>query len=433
MAGSRPHPGRGPLAGAGALLLAVGLTAACLRSPVTAVGAVLGALRAPVASGGLGLGGLGAGVLTAMPLAVFAAGGIAAPAVTRRLGARAVVLGGLAVIAVALLARAASGSVTTLLATSAVALVAVSWINVVLPPLVAPRSPWATGVFSTGVLVGIAAPAALAVPVGSATGLGWRGGLGVWALLAVAAAASWAGTPVEAGPVATRRPAAVEGRRPVALAAFFGAQSLGAFAVMGWLPQVYRDAGLASGTASVLLAVTVVPALPAALLLPALVRRGHGTALVAGVGAAQVLGLAGLALAPARGAWLWAVLLTTAHWGFPLAMALVARRSAGDPTRLSAQVQGTGYALAVAGPLLLGPLHDASGAWILPLSLLLLVALGQVVAGLRVTLTDPGRAADTEPPTAPLVPAPVVGTPPEPTGPCAPTAPLPVRSPEDTA
>jgi CP family cyanate transporter-like MFS transporter len=425
MADSRPHPRRADpaAAGAGVLLLAVGITAACLRSPVTAVGAELGSLRAAPALGGLGLGGLGAGVLTAMPLAVFAAAGLAAPAVVRRVGSRAVVLGGPAVIAVGLLARAAAGSVTALLAASTVVLVAVAWINVVLPPLVAPRSPWATGVFSGGVLVGIAAPAALAVPIGTATGLGWRGGLGVWALLAVAAlaCAAVAGpslaapSPTDPSSVseAVTRPITVaDGHRPVALAVFFGAQSLGAFAVMGWLPQVYRDAGIAPGTASMLLAVTVVPALPAALLLPSAVRRGHGTALVAGVGAAQVLGLAGLALAPAGGAWLWAALLTTAHWGFPLAMALIARRAAGDATRLSAQVQGTGYALAVAGPLLLGPLHDITGAWTVPLALLLAAAIVQVAAGLRVTLT-----------------APVVGTRPAPTDAFAPT--LPIRIPEN--
>ncbi|MCD2197988.1 MFS transporter [Actinomycetospora endophytica] len=402
--------------GAGVLLAAVGLTAACLRSPVTAVGAELGSLRAPAALGGLGLGALGAGVLTAMPLAVFAAAGLVAPVVVRRVGSRAVVLGGLAVIAVGVVVRAAAGSVATLLAASVVVLVAVAWINVVLPPLVGPRSPWATGVFSGGVLAGIAAPAALAVPVGSSSGLGWRGGLGVWAVVAVAALAGWAVAgrsatePSSTADLVTRPITLADRRRPVALAVFFGAQSLAAFAVMGWLPQVYRDAGIPSGTASLLLAVTVVPALPAALLLPAAVRRGHGTALVVGIGAAQVLGLAGLTLAPAGGAWVWAVLLTTAHWGFPLAMALIARRAAGDPTRLSAQVQGTGYALAVVGPLLLGPLHDATGAWTVPLALLGVAALVQIAAGLCITLTDPAPAPIPVAPDAPTLPLPALVT-----------------------
>lgn len=415
MADSRPrHRRAAPAAGAGVLLVVVGLTAACLRSPVTAVGAELGSLRTPVARGGLGLDALGSGVLTAMPLAVFAAAGLATPAVVRRVGSRTVVLGGLAVIAVGLVTRASAGSVPTLLAASVVVLVAIAWINVVLPPLVAPRSPWATGVFSGGVLAGIAAPAALAVPLGSASGLGWRGGLGVWAVLAAAALVGWivlGRSATQSPPAASRaaRATASDRRRPVALALFFAAQSLVAFAVMGWLPQVYRDAGLASGTASVLLAVTVVPALPAALLLPVAVRRGYGAWLVGGVGLAQVAGLAGLALAPAGAPWVWAVLLTTAHWGFPLAMALIARRAVGDPTRASAQVQGTGYTLAVAGPLVLGPVHDATGGWGLPLVLLVGAALVQTASGLRVTLTDPTRprpAVASTPPTLPP-PAPV--------------------------
>lgn len=393
------------------LLVAVGVTATCLRSPVTAVGAELDGIRTD-----LGLGPLATGALTALPLAVFAAAGALAPAATRRIGVRGVVLGGLAVVAVGVVARAAAGSATVFLAATVVVLVAVAGVNVVLPPAVGPRSPWATGVFSVGVLTGIAAPAAAAVPLGAATGLDWRGGVGVWAVPAVLALTAWRPAAVSLPTALPRRTAGAatahpdppthpvrRPRRPVALAGFFGAQSLGAFAVMGWLPQIYRDAGLSSASASALLAVTVVLALPVALLVPGAVRRGGAATAgrcVVAIGVAQVTGLGGLALAPAGPAPVWALLLTAAHAGFPLAMALVDATAAarpgdaGEATRLSAVVQSGGYALAVAGPLLVGPLRAGSGDWSVPIGLLAAVAVAQLAAGLRVTTTLPAPPTD---------------------------------------
>lgn len=409
-AGTTASPGVGDRAGetiSGAVLLAVGTTAACLRSPVTAVGAELAALRAE-----LGLSPLVVGTLTALPLVVFAVAGVAAPAVRRRLGARTAVLGGLGVIAVGLVVRALVDDAAGLLAATVVVLAAVGVVNVVLPPATAARSSWATGVFSLGVLCGIAAPAALAVPFGATTGLGWRAGIGVWAALALVALAVWGATyrvlPRREGRAVHDRPTVPfdrrSERRPVALTVFFAAQSLGAFAVMGYLPQVYRDAGLDPATASVLLATTVALALPAALLLPGAVRRG-GTAtaraLVVVVGVAQVGGLAGLLLAPVAGAWVWALLLTAAHCGFPLAMALLARRPTRDRTRLSAVVQSGGYALGAAGPLALGPLHEATGTWSAALAVLAAVAAVQLVAGLHAARVD-----TTAPPAIPAGPAP---------------------------
>jgi CP family cyanate transporter-like MFS transporter len=45
-------------------------------------------------------------------------------------------------------------------------------------------------------------------------------------------------------------------------------------------------------------------------------------------------------------------------------------------------VQGAGYAVAATGPLLLGALHQASGAWVLPELVLLVTVLMFAVAGL---------------------------------------------------
>jgi CP family cyanate transporter-like MFS transporter len=48
---------------------------------------------------------------------------------------------------------------------------------------------------------------------------------------------------------------------------------------------------------------------------------------------------------------------------------------------LSGMAQSVGYALAAAGPVLLGALHDATGSWTAPLCVLLAVIVVQAAAG----------------------------------------------------
>jgi MFS transporter, CP family, cyanate transporter len=50
---------------------------------------------------------------------------------------------------------------------------------------------------------------------------------------------------------------------------------------------------------------------------------------------------------------------------------------------LSGFAQGVGYLIASAGPLLLGFLHTATGAWTVPAVVLLGVAVAQLVAGVQ--------------------------------------------------
>jgi MFS transporter, CP family, cyanate transporter len=48
---------------------------------------------------------------------------------------------------------------------------------------------------------------------------------------------------------------------------------------------------------------------------------------------------------------------------------------------LSAFVQGIGYLIASAGPLLIGFLHTATGGWTVPLAILLGIAVFQLITG----------------------------------------------------
>src|SRR5690606_4711937 len=97
-----------------------------------------------------------------------------------------------------------------------------------------------------------------------------------WAVLAFAAvgpllpvARRWAGS---AGrDAATPAPTRIRvGRTRVgwAMALFFGTQSLAGYALMGWLAQLFRDAGFSGATAGLLLAAVTACSVPVALLTP---------------------------------------------------------------------------------------------------------------------------------------------------------------------
>ncbi|MET8980314.1 MFS transporter [Streptomyces sp. NPDC004539] len=170
-----------------------------------------------------------------------------------------------------------------------------------------------------------------------------------------------------------------------ALAVFFGLQATGAYVTMGWMAQIFRDAGVSAGTAGLLLAVTMVLGVPLAFVIPRLATRlPHQGPIVVALGVCGLAGYAGLYVAPADGAWAWALLLGIANCAFPLALTMVgmrARTGAGV-AQLSAFAQSTGYLISIPGPLLIGVLYQTTGNWHVPLALMALLLIPQTAVGI---------------------------------------------------
>jgi CP family cyanate transporter-like MFS transporter len=170
-----------------------------------------------------------------------------------------------------------------------------------------------------------------------------------------------------------------------ALAVFFGLQATAAYITMGWMAQIFRDAGVSAGTAGLLLAVTMVMGVPLAFVIPRLATRlpRQGPIVVA-LGLSGLAGYAGLYLAPAAGAWAWALLLGISNCAFPLALTMVgmrARTGAGV-AKLSAFAQSAGYLISIPGPLLVGVLYQHSGGWGLPIALMAGLMIPQIAVGI---------------------------------------------------
>lgn len=169
-----------------------------------------------------------------------------------------------------------------------------------------------------------------------------------------------------------------------ALAVFFGLQATAAYITMGWMPQIFRDAGVPASTAGLLLAVTMAMGVPLAFVIPRVAARlPHQGPIVLALGGCGLVGYAGLYLAPAGGAWAWALLLGIANCAFPLALTMVGMRARTGPgvAQLSAFAQSTGYLISIPGPLLVGVLYQHSGGWGLPLTLMAALMVPQTVVG----------------------------------------------------
>ncbi|WP_255608399.1 MFS transporter [Micromonospora sp. PLK6-60] len=401
----RSGPGLAPAAGStparpvlgGGVLVLVGmlLVAVNLRAAVTSLGALLDEVRT-----GLGLSGTMAGVVTTLPTVAFAGLGALTPWLVRRWPAARVLVVAMLALTVGQVLRVVTDSAAVFVATSALALAGIAVANILLPMLVKQHFPHRTGLvtgaYTMALTVGTTVAAASAVPVAHAFG-SWRAGLGVWAGMAALAVLPW--VPLALRARAARRaatPAAVPARVRIspgrtglgrAMALYFGAQSLSGYAIMGWLAQLFRDAGYRAETAGLLLAGVTALGVPVALAMPTLAGRLRTLRpLVLSLTAFSAAAYLGLALAPRGLAPLWVLLLALGQGAFPLILTTIGlrARTADGTVALSAFAQSTGYVIAALGPLLVGILYEATGGWTAPIGFLLVALAVQTAAGMMI-------------------------------------------------
>ncbi|WP_344882081.1 MFS transporter [Allokutzneria multivorans] len=377
------------VAGGLALVVGVVLAAANLRPAVTSLAAVLSEVRDT-----LGVSAAWTSAVTAIPTLCFGLVGMLAPWFSRRYGARAVIGGALALITVGLALRVVDGPFV-LVAGTFLACAAIAVCNVLIPVVVKDSFPASkvgavTGAYSAALSAGGAVAAAFTAPLEELVG-GWRGAVAMWALLGILAFATWtlAGrgpSPSEAV-VADPTPRRSLLRSPLAWAVtvFFGFQSLVAYTVMGWLPEILRDtAGASSTTAGQLLAIVMVLGVPVSMIVPPLAARARSqSAWAMSMAFTGFVGFAGLLLWPTAATGLWILLIGIGMGVFPLALTLITlrARTGQDTARLSAMAQSLGYLIAAVGPFAVGLLHGLTGTWTASLVLILVVLAAQILLG----------------------------------------------------
>lgn len=329
-----------------------------------------------------------------------------------RMGGRAAVTLGLALVAAGALLRAVPPAAPTLFAFTIVLSVGITLAQTTMPILVRQWFPARIGlastVYSNGLVIGEAVAVAVTGPVllGRFGADAWPATFAVWAGVAAVALALWLWLAPPAPPLgfrgaSTPPPAADAADTPAParngphvngwhLGALLGSGSLAYFASNNWIPTF--DQALGRGSATAALAALNTAQLPVSLAVAAFAQRiaGRRWPFVL-AGAVVLIGLAGWLWAPASSGPLWAALLGGGSSAvFILATALPSLLATpGQVARLTGATLGIGYSLAFVGPLLGGGLLDLTH--VPALAFAPVAAAGVLTLALGATL--PTRAA----------------------------------------
>jgi CP family cyanate transporter-like MFS transporter len=381
------------------------------------------------ASGGM------AGAVTALPGLFFAVMGLLAVPLASRFGLSTMLTAGMVLTLVGLAVRPWVGDIWIFLVLTASVVAGIALANVLLPAWIKSHG----GRHIVALMTIYTSVLGLSGAVGPLSALlfEWRGALFVWSFLAAAQVVVWlvvaartgydfpsgartTVVPDEAATVDTAPEAAVAGTAPleataltgpeavaeatesapaawlkgslwraptaVFLMLFFGLQSTNAYIQMGWLPQIYRDAGVSPAVGSVGLALVGALNVIGGIVMPTVLARVRSAVLLPVLfSILTAVGYAGLLVVPDVLPLLWAIILGVGGFCFPTALALIPASSR-DPlvtARLSGFVQPFGYCLAAVGPFLVGIAYGRSGDWTLILTVLIVATVLMALFGSR--------------------------------------------------
>ncbi|OIH99659.1 MULTISPECIES: CynX/NimT family MFS transporter [unclassified Curtobacterium] len=397
-----------------ALPAAIVLVALNFRGPIVAPAPVIGDIRVD-----LGLTATIAGLLTTIPVLCFAlATPFASWVIAKADPERAVSLS-LVIVLVGTVVRSLPSAAALLVGTAVIG-IGITIGNVVVPVVIRrdtspERVGLVTGVYTSALNVGSMTTSLGTAPLAALWG--WPVAIAAWAVFVLVAGVAWTTTvgaraawrrpasaaaaeplPVtgpidqvlDTGAVRTTRVAPAEPVRPArrwitwGLTLAFGGQAFSYYALTAWIPTLLHDEiGFSKASSGASSSVFQILAVVGALGVPLLATRWRPRAIIALVGFLWLAMPLGLLFAPQL--WLlWSVLGGAAQGGGITVIFIVIVRivsSDADARRMSAFVQGGGYLIGSAGPLVAGALHGATGDWTVPLLVVLASVLTLGVAG----------------------------------------------------
>ena len=340
----------------------------------------------------LPLGDFGRTLLVTIPVICFSLAAFTGPPLSARLGEERGLLLMCASLCVGLALRPWWPSFSLFPGTILCGL-AVAVMNVMMPSVLRRRFPEhmgeMTAAYTMSLSIGASLAAGLTVPLVHALGGSVALALAIWAVLAAIAFALWLPQLRWPGPGVRTAGADIgllRDWRAWQITLFFGLQSALFYALLSWLPTIYRDHGASPTAGGAVLAVMSAVGIVGNFAAPLLAyRTGNAQLVVLGTSGLSAIGLAGVLFAPTELPLVWGAVLGIGTGGtFSLTLLLIASRAhdAVIAVRLSSMAQGIGYMVAALGPLVAGLLHSVSGGWDVPIIVMIGVCSAQLAAGL---------------------------------------------------
>ena len=249
--------------------------------------------------------------------------------------------------------------------------------NVVLIPLVKNRlknhAAMVTAAYTLGMSVFSALGSGVTAPVAVNLDWGWRGGLMVWAVLALLAVAVWLIQLYSRHAPSRSSSKTLPGlnlwkyRRAWQITIFMGLQSFIFYALASWGPEILISKGFSLEESGWALFYLQIISLPAVYLVPILADRpGYLRYLVLAMSAAFFIAF-GLLLSDSRIVLYIALTVAAQATGGSISLSYylinMSTRKSENTVKLSGMAQSFGYYIAAAGPFIVGWLFDLIQNW----------------------------------------------------------------------
>jgi CP family cyanate transporter-like MFS transporter len=375
--------------------LSIIFIAIVLRPPVASIGPLLQEIQSS-----LGVNSELIGLLAAAPVLCFGLGAFASPWLVGRVGVNHAMLYVMSFLGLASLLRMFFGYPGLLLGTIGAGL-SIAIANVLLPTVVRVQFPnrvaLVTGAYTTLLSISASLAASIAVPSSKLLG-GWSPALAIWIFPTVLAVLLWLPqVRTQVSHVAQAASSAAEERLAVlrspiswAIVGFFGIQSLGFYALLGWMPSALTAIGETPEAAGGYLGFASAIGIPTGLIVSSMLGKFKSLSWWA----------AGTSLSTLAGNILLTVVLQTQDSSllilacvlvglgmsatFPISLSLISTRAStqAQTTQLSAMSQGWGYLLAAAGTFMVGYVAHASASWALSFGIITALTLVQATIGI---------------------------------------------------
>ncbi|MEB6036235.1 MFS transporter [Staphylococcus xylosus] len=358
------------------VILAIVFIASTLRAPLTSVGPVVDEIKQVME-----INNSVAGILTTIPLIIFAIVSPFVSKVTARLTMSRTILYSTMLLIVALYLRIA-GDFTLFLIGTLILGIAIAFGNVVLPSYVKWYFPMqiglATGIYSGTMNFTAGLGGGLSFPLSEITPLGFRLSLSFWILFAVIAIILWIpkarkGVKLEKATAIAdqqdrpKKVAITKSKLAWMVALTMGFQSMVFYTVVAWVPSILVDRGLDPSTAGYLLMLNQFSQVPMTFTFPIIASKLKDQRILVVI--ITVLFLVGFSLFFTQSLVLLIIGIIIAGLAmgacFSLCMTFfsIRARTSDGSISLSGFGQSVGYLIAAVGPFLIGYLHDATESW----------------------------------------------------------------------